>query len=130
MNDKIIYQGNSTYLVLYFFISLFPFAIITYLLFNFEAPQKITLIGFLITILYLIIGFAFLVNKWISISFHEEKIEIYKILLGKTIKIPYRYLINYTCIDGHRGYHINIIKYKTFRLKIVNEIWKRIKKYY
>ncbi len=109
------FTGNSYYLITKIFFSLFPFILFGILFYNLNAPIQIYYGGF-IAFSFVMIYIIYLLSKLVYVEFNDENMIIKYLILRKTKSIPYKDLIKFTCIDGKRGHHLNMIEFKDRKL--------------
>jgi voltage-gated potassium channel Kch len=106
------YQANSYYLIIRIIFLTIPILIIGYIIYVGNLPNEFIYGGILLSSVILLYIIKLLRNL-VFVEFNESNL-IITFMISKNEKIiSYSDLIELTCIDGQRGYHFNVIKFKS-----------------
>ncbi len=106
------YKANSYYLIIRIFFLLLPPIIIGYVIYQPKTPEDV-IFGGVFVIMPFVIYIVKLLSDLVYVEFNENDMIITYLITKKEKKIPYLNLLTWECIDGQRGYHINVIKFKS-----------------
>jgi len=105
-------KGNSYYLIIRILFFLLPPFLIGYIISQPNTPDKGFYGGILLISLFLVFILKSL-KDLVVVKFNDYNMSITYLIIQKKIDVPYSNLLNWKCIDGHRGQHYNVIKFKT-----------------
>ena len=106
------FKGNSYYLIIRIIFLLFPSFLIGYVIYQPNTPDKVFYVGIFLISLFLIFIIKSLKNL-VLVEFNDNEMRIFYLITKKNTEVPYSDLLKWNCIDGQRGYHFNIIHFKS-----------------
>ena len=105
-------KGNSFYLLIRILIFLIPILIIGYIINQTNTPSITFYIGVLFIIVFILLIIKSL-KDIVIVEFNETNMIITYVIIQKKVYVPYLNLLKWTCIDGQRGHHYNILQFKS-----------------
>ena len=106
------YTGNSYYLIFRIIYLILPFLLFGFVVYKLNAPKEI-IYGGMVLIFIVLVYILRLLKELVYVEFNENSMNITYLITKKVKAVPYSKLTKFVCIDGQRGYHFNVIEFKS-----------------